>query len=63
MVSDLTVSPLSERFLQGCPLSMLLCLIAARVLPVFFIDTDTRAKGIMIGELEIKKVNFADDIT
>ena len=51
---------LIQGFHRGCPLSMLLCIIAAKVLAVF-IDADTRIKGIQIGDHEIKIVNFADD--
>ena len=41
---------------------MLLCIILAEVL-AFFIDADTRIKGMQIGDHEIKIVNFADDTT
>ena len=47
---------------QGCPLSMLLHIIAAEVLANFII-VDKRIKGIQIGNQEIKIVNFADDTT
>ena len=47
---------------QGCPLSMLLYIIAAEVLANFII-VDKRIKGIQIGNQEIKIVNFADDKT
>ena len=47
---------------QGCPLSMLLYIIAADVLANFII-ADTRVKGVQIGTQEIKIVNFADDAT
>ena len=39
MMSDLTVLPLPKRFRQVCPLSMLLCIIAAEVIAIF-IDAD-----------------------
>ena len=38
---------LFQRFCQGCPLSMLLWIIAVEVLAIF-IDADTRIKGIPI---------------
>ena len=44
---------------QGCPLSMLLYIIAAEVLAIFII-ADTRVKGVQIGTHEIKIINFAD---
>ena len=47
---------------QGCPLSLVLNIIAAEVL-VNFIDADKRIKGVQIGNHEIKLVNFADDST
>ena len=47
---------------QGCPLSLVLCIMAAEVL-ANFIDADKRMKGVQIGDHEIKLVNFADDIT
>ena len=47
---------------QGCPLSMLLYVIAAEVLASFII-VDKRIQGIQIGDQEIKLVNFADDTT
>ena len=47
---------------QGCPLSMLLYIVAAEVLANFII-ADTKIKGIQIGSHEIKIVNFADDTT
>ena len=47
---------------QGCPLSMLLYIIAAEVLAIFII-TDTKVKGVQIGTHEIKIINFADDTT
>ena len=53
---------LIQGFHQGCPRSMLLCIIVAEVLAIF-IDGDTRIKGIQIGDQEIKVVNFADDTT
>ena len=51
-----------QGFRQGCTLSMLISIIVAEVLAIFN-DTDTRIKGIQIGNHEIKKVIFADDIT
>ena len=53
---------LIQGFHQGCPRSMLLCIIEGEVLAIF-IDGDTRIKGIQIGDQEIKVVNFADDTT
>ena len=53
---------LIQGFHQGCPLSVLLCIIVAEVLAIFA-DADTRIKGIQIGDYEIKIVNFADDTT
>ena len=50
------------RVLQGCLLSMLLCIIAIELL-ANFINTDKMIKGIQIGDHEIKIVNFADDTT
>ena len=47
---------------QGCPLSMLLYIIAAEVLANFII-ADTRVKGAQRGTQEIKTVNFVDDTT
>ena len=47
---------------QGCPLSMLLYIIAAEVLANFII-ADTRVKGVQRGTQEIKIVNFVDDTT
>ena len=47
---------------QGCPLSILLYIIAAEVFANFII-ADTRVKGVQIGTQEIKIVNFADDRT
>lgn len=47
---------------QGCPLSMLLYIIAAEVLANFII-VDKRIKSIQIRNEEIKIVNFADDTT
>ena len=47
---------------QGCPLYMLLYIIAAEILANFII-VDKRIKGIQIGNQEIKIVNFADDTT
>ena len=47
---------------QGCPLSILLYVIAAEVFANFII-ADTRVKGVQIGTQEIKIVNFADDRT
>ena len=45
---------------QGCPLSMVLYIVAAEVLANFII-VNKRIKGIQIGHQEIKIVNFADD--
>ena len=53
---------LIQGFHQGFPLSVLLCIIVAEVLAIF-IDSNTRIKGIQIGEHEIKTVNFPDDTT
>ena len=53
---------LSRGVRQGCPLSMLLYVIAAEVLASFAI-VDKRVKGVQIGDQEIKLVNFADDTT
>ena len=39
---------------QGCPLSILLYITAAEAL-AFFIDPDTRIKGVQIGGHEIKQ--------
>ena len=47
---------------QGCPLSVLLYIIAAEI-PANFIIVDKRIKGIQIENQEIKIVDFADDIT
>ena len=47
---------------QGCPLSLVLCIMAAEVL-ANFIDADKRMKGVQIRDHEMKLVNFADDIT
>ena len=47
---------------HGCPLSLVLYIMAAEVL-ANFIDADKRMKGVQIGDHEIKLVNFADDIT
>ena len=47
---------------QGCPLSLVLYVMAVEVL-ANFIDTDKRIKGVLIGDHDIKLVNFADDIT
>ena len=53
---------LIQGFHQGCPRSMLLCIIVTEVLAIFT-DGDTRIKGIQIGDQEIKVVSFADDTT
>ena len=45
---------------QGCPLSMLLSIIAADIL-ANFIDANKRIKRIQIGDHEIKIVNSADN--
>ena len=47
---------------QGCPLSLVLHITAAKVL-ANFIDVNKRIKGIQIGDHEIKLVSFADEIT
>ena len=47
---------------QGCPLSMLLYIIAAEVLAIFII-ANTKVKWVQIGIHEIKIINFADDTT
>ena len=47
---------------HGCPLSLVLYIMAAEVL-ANFIDADKRMKGVQIGDHEIKLVNFAADIT
>ena len=47
---------------QGCPLSVLLYIIAAEILANFII-VNKRIKGTQIGNQEIKVVNFADDTT
>ena len=46
---------------QGCPLLLVLYIMAAEVL-ANFIDVDKRMKGVQIGDHEIKLVNFADEI-
>ena len=51
-----------QGFHQGCPVSVLLCVIVAEVLEIF-INVDTRIKGIQTGDHQIKIVNFADDTT
>ena len=53
---------LIQGFHQGCPLSMLLCIIAAEILAVF-IDANATIKGIQIGDHEIKILNFDDNTT
>ena len=53
---------LIQGFHQGCPLSLLLCIVGAEVLAIF-IDADRRIKVIQIGDHEIKIGNFADDTT
>ena len=52
---------LIEGFRQGCQFSMLLSIIAAKVLAIFIDATYTRIKSIQIGDHEIKIENFADD--
>ena len=47
---------------QRCPLSMLLHITVAEVL-ANLINTNTMIKGIQIGDLVIKIVNFAEGIT
>ena len=51
-----------QGFHQGCPLSVLLCIIMAEVLAIF-IDGNMRIKDIQVGDHEIKIINFADDTT
>ena len=51
---------LIQGFHQGCPFSMLLCIIAAEVLTIL-IHADSRIKSIQIGDHEIKIINFGDD--
>ena len=48
-----------QRFHQGFPLSMLLCITMADTLAIF-IDADMRIEGIHIGNQETKTVNFPD---
>ena len=47
---------------QGCPLSLVLCIMAAEVL-ANFIDADKRMRKVQIRDHEMKLVNFSDDIT
>ena len=47
---------------QGCPLSLVLHIMAAEVL-ANFIDANKSIKGVQIGNHEIKLVNFAEYIT
>ena len=47
---------------HGCPLSLVLYIMAAEVLANFN-DADKRMKGVQIGDHEMKLVNFAEDIT
>ena len=47
---------------QGCPLSLVLCIMAAEVL-ANFIDADKRMRQVQIRDHEMKLVNFSDDIT
>ena len=47
---------------QGCPLSLVLYIMAAEVL-ANFIDANKRIKRVQIGDHEIKLVTFTDDIT
>ena len=54
--------PLMRRVHHGWPLSVLLYIIVAEVLAICT-DTDTRIKGIQMGDYEIKIVNIADDTT
>ena len=49
-----------QRFLQGCSLSMLLCIIVTQAIAIF-IDAYTRIKGKQIQDHEIKIVNFANE--
>ena len=63
-ISGLLSNPfiLSRGVHQGCPLSILLYIIAVEVLASFII-VDKRIQGMQIGDQEIKLVNFADDTT
>ena len=47
---------------QWCPISILFYITVAEVLPNF-INADKRIKGILIGDLEMKLLNFTDDTT
>ena len=47
---------------HGFSLSMLLCIAAAEVLPIF-IDANTRIKRVQVRDHEIKLVNLADDFS
>ena len=47
---------------QGCLLSMILYNIVAKVL-ANFINAEKRIKGMQIGDIEIKIVNFTDNTT
>ena len=53
---------LSRDVSQGCPLFMLLYVIAAEILASFII-IDKRIQGVQIGDQGINLVNFADDTT
>ena len=63
-INDLLSDPftLMQGVRQGCPLSLVLYIMAAEVL-ANFIDAYKGMKGVQIGEHEIKLVNFAEDIT
>ena len=47
---------------HGCPLSLVLYIMAAEVL-ANLINADKRMKGVQIGDHVMKLANFADDIT
>ena len=53
---------LSRGVRQGCPLSLLLYIIAAEVLASFVI-VNKKVNGVQIGDQEIKLVNFVGDTT
>ena len=53
---------LTRRVHQGCPLSTLLYIIAAKMLAVF-IYADTRIKQVQIGDHEMDILNLGDDTT
>ena len=51
-----------QRVNHGCPLSLVLYIMAAEVL-ANLINADKRMKGVQIGDHVMKLANFADDIT